>query len=97
VPHWLLHFLGTDSGSGPAYLWWSGFGANFGELTIVAALLALVRQHNCHVHHCFRLGRHPVEGTSFTVCRKHHPDGHVSAEDVRKRYHLYLGRTPGKG
>ena len=44
-----------------------------------------------------RLGRHVVEGTGQKVCRKHHPDGHLTAAHVRERYHIYLGGKPGKG
>lgn len=97
MPPWALHFLGVDSGSGPAYLWWSGFGANFGELAIVSALYAVVRRHNCHVRRCWRVGRRQVEGTGFVVCRRHDPAGTVTAADIRERYHLYLGKHPGRG
>jgi hypothetical protein len=76
---WLLHFTGVRPLQ-PSYWYnfWSGFGANFGELAIVGGLLTIVRQHNCHVHRCWRLGRHEVEGTPHKVCRRHHPDGHLT-------------------
>lgn len=82
--HWLNHVLGLDNGSGGWYLLWSGFGANFGELAIVGSLIAGVRHHNCHVRKCWRVGRHPVAGTAFVVCRRHHPDGAPTAADVRE-------------
>jgi hypothetical protein len=75
VGHWLLHFLGLDSASGPAYLAWSGFGGDLSELAIVAALLTVVRRHNCHAKRCWRIGRHKVPGTDFTCCAKHTPGG----------------------
>lgn len=81
MPHWLAHVLGLDNGSGRWYLFWSGAGANFGELTIVAALLAAVRHRNCEVHRCWRLGRHRT-AAGHLVCRRHHPDGHLTAEAV---------------
>lgn len=96
MPHWLLHFLGVDSGSGPAYLFWSGFGANFGEFAIAGGLFTLIRKHNCEVHRCWRLGRH-VTAAGQHVCRRHHPDGHLTAEGVRKAHHLYIGDRPGRG
>ena len=80
---------GTAGGPAPA--------VDIGELAIVGALAAMVRQHNCEVHHCWRLGRHVVEGTGLRVCRKHHPEGHLTAAGVRQRYHLYLGGKPGRG
>jgi hypothetical protein len=95
--HWLQHFLGTDSGAGTAYLWWSGAGSDLGELAIIGGLLTVARRHNCEVHGCWRLGRHAVEGTGHRVCRRHNPEGTVTAAHVRERYRLYIGSRPGKG
>ncbi len=81
--HLLAHLLGIDNEAGPWYAFWSGFGSDIGEVAIVGSLLAIVRKHNCHVRGCPRVGRHPVEGTTWTVCRRHHPDGHPTAEDVQ--------------
>lgn len=91
---WLLHVLGIDDASGRWYAFWSGFGSDLGELAIVGGLATLVRKHNCHVKRCPRLGRHPVEGTAFVVCRRHHPEDSPTAEHVRR---LYLGKRPGRG
>lgn len=83
---WLGHILGLDNGSGAWYLWWSGFGANFGELSIVVGLYALLRKHNCATHRCWRLGRHQwvdsSTGLSHALCRKHHPGDHLTAEHI---------------
>lgn len=95
--HWLAHFLGTDNLSGAYYGFWSGFGSDLGEFAIAGALLGVLRRYNCEVHGCWRLGRHAVEGTGHRVCRRHNPEGRVTAEHVRERYHLYLGGKPGKG
>ena len=95
--HLILHWLGVDNVSGPAYAWYSGAGSDIGELAIVGALLGVLRKHNCHVHGCWRVGRHQVEGTPFIVCHRHRPGGPVTAADVRKRYHLHLGSKPGRG
>jgi hypothetical protein len=43
------------------------------ELAILGGLAGIYRKHACHEPWCFRLGRHPVEGTPFRACRKHHP------------------------
>lgn len=32
------------------------------------------RRHNCHARWCPRFGRHPVAGTPYTVCARHHPE-----------------------
>lgn len=83
---WLLHFSGVDNGSGRWYLWWSGFGANFQEYALIGAVVLLYRRHNCHVHRCWRVGRYPVEGTGYVVCRAHHPEGPVTAGQVAARH-----------
>lgn len=83
---WLLHWLavhtGTVNEAGPFYGFWSGFGSDLGELAIIGGLAAVYRKHNCHVRRCWRLGRHPVAGTAFVTCRKHHPDDAPSPQDV---------------
>lgn len=85
-----LHPLGACS-SGPThdpclgYNFWSGIAGSFilGGGIWVGAITAL-RHRNCHVRGCWRIGRHPVEGTSFVVCRKHHPDDSPTAEQIRE-------------
>ena len=72
--HWLAHVLGLDDASGRFYAFWSGFGSDLSELALVAALVAVVRKHTCHVRRCWRIGHHPLDGTPWTVCRRHHPD-----------------------
>jgi len=71
---WLLHWLavhtGTVNESGPYYGFWSGFGSDLGEVAIVGGLLTMVRKHNCHQRHCWRIGRHLVDGTPW--CNRHH-------------------------
>jgi hypothetical protein len=79
--HLLAHFLGLDNASGTAYLAWSGFGGDLAELAIVGGLLTIVRRHNCEVHRCWRMGRHSTDG-GHMVCRKHHPDGHLTPGQV---------------
>jgi hypothetical protein len=71
--HWLEHYLGLTTASGPWYSFWSGIGSDFGELTIVAAVVGLYRHHNCHEKGCWRIGKFSVDGTPYTACRKHHP------------------------
>ena len=93
MPGWLLHFLGLDSGSGPAYLFWSGFGANFGEFTIAAAVWHHL---TCHEPRCWRLARYPVAGTTWKACRRHHP-APPRRGSIREQHRLYLGKQPGRG
>ena len=80
IQHWLAIHTGTLNEPGEYYGFWSGFGSDLGEGTIVVALAATlahsVRKHNCHMPGCWRVGRHPIEGTGYVVCRKHHPEDH---------------------
>ena len=94
--HWLLHVLGVDDVSGRWYGFWSGFGSDLGEVAIIGGLFTVYRRHNCEVHGCWRLGRHATAAGQH-VCRKHHPDGQLTAESVSAAHHLYLGKKPGRG
>lgn len=68
---WLAHVMGLDDASGGWYLFWSGIGADLGMFVAVGAFL---RHVNCHEVGCHRLGRYPIDGTPFKVCRVHHPE-----------------------
>jgi hypothetical protein len=71
----LSHVLGLDNLAGMWYGFWSGFGSITIPpiLTSFPIVFVLLRRHNCHHHLCWRIGRHPVEGSPYVVCRKHHP------------------------
>ncbi|MEZ0089919.1 hypothetical protein [Streptacidiphilus sp. EB129] len=77
----LAHWLGLDNASGPPYLWWSGAGADLGELAIIGGLVSIYRRHNCEVHRCWRLGRHAT-AAGHMVCRRHHPLDRLTSADV---------------
>ena len=81
LAHWLAVHTGTVNEGGPYYGFWSGFGSDLGELALVGGMLTLVRRHNCEVHRCWRIGRHATTG-GHQVCRRHHPDGHLTAAAV---------------
>lgn len=85
--HQILEFFGVIGESGKGYAFFSGIGSDIAELAIFGGAAALVRQRNCHVHRCWRLGRHKVAGTEHVVCRKHHPEGHLTHEHL-----LHLNR-----
>lgn len=82
----LAHVLGLD---GPSYWqnFWSGFGSCLSEFSIPVGMVVFWHRHTCHVNHprfCWRWGAHPVEGTPFRACRKHHPavPDRVTAEHI---------------
>lgn len=70
---WFLHITGADNEGGVIYALWSGAGGDIGSIPIVFGVVMLYRKHTCHVRHCWRLQRHPVAGTDYVVCAKHHP------------------------
>jgi hypothetical protein len=78
--HWIFHPL-----VGRGYQFWSGIGGGFMDLALCGWLYAFLRKHNCHTKGCWRIGRHVVEGTPFVVCRKHHPDGKPTVDEIHGR------------
>lgn len=66
-----LNWTGSNNTSGNQYGFWSGFGSDLGELTIIGALLAGYKHHNCAVKGCPRFGTHKVDGTKYKTCHKH--------------------------
>jgi hypothetical protein len=76
LQRWFLHYTGTGDTSGTWYAFWSGFGSDMGEVTLVGGMIALYRKHNCHSRWCPRLGRHDytdATGLVHLLCRRHHP------------------------
>lgn len=79
VQHWLSAHTGTGELSTNVYYnFWSGFGSDLGELTLVSAVgvgvYTAARKVNCHTKGCWRIGHHKLEGTPYILCRHHHPD-----------------------
>lgn len=67
----LAHFAWFLSGTSTWYVFWSGFGSCLTEFAIIGVVF---RKINCHTRGCWRIGHHHIEGTPYTVCRRHHPD-----------------------
>lgn len=57
--------------NGNGYQFWSGIGSDFGELTIITAIVVWWKTHECHVDGCHRFGKHPFQ--HYKLCKKHHP------------------------
>jgi hypothetical protein len=75
----ILNVLGITNVSGPWYAWWSGVA---GDLGLLGAAFTLYWRHTCHIKGCWRVGRHQVDGTTWVVCRKHHPEDAPTAAEV---------------
>lgn len=67
---WIEVHTGTVNESGPYYGFWSGFGSDIGEVTLIGGLILAARHANCAHRTCWRLGRHiTVDG--HKLCRHH--------------------------
>jgi hypothetical protein len=79
VRHWFALHTGTLHGGPDLYYnFWSGFGSDLGEATLISAVgigvYTGVRKANCHTKGCWRIGHHQLEGTPYILCRHHHPN-----------------------
>jgi hypothetical protein len=102
---WLAIHTGSASGqeSNGYYAYWSGFGSVFPwELglfvTAWAWIITHYRLNNCHVEKCPWIGKYPVAGGHYKVCRRHHPEAHVrqkrvSFEHIQHTHALHLLKT----
>jgi hypothetical protein len=91
--HWLQVHTGTINEPGPYYGFWSGFGSDIAEFSILGAigtgLYQLVKKVNCHEPGCWRVGTHPAAGGQFMLCYRHHPDymGKKPTHELIQRLH----------
>ena len=91
--HWLQVHTGTVNEPGPYYGFWSGFGSDLAEFSILGAIgtgvYQLVKKYNCHEPGCWRIGNHPAAGGQFLLCYRHHPDyrGKKPTHELIERLH----------
>jgi hypothetical protein len=77
--HWFALHTGTLHGGPDVYYnFWSGFGSDLGEATLISAVCigvyTGVRKVNCQTKGCWRIGHHALAGTPYILCKHHHPD-----------------------
>ena len=93
VNHWLGIHTGTLNETGPYYGFWSGFGSDLAEFSILGAIgtaaYQVVKKFNCHEPGCWRVGTHPAAGGQFLLCYRHHPDyrGKRPTHDLIEKLH----------
>jgi hypothetical protein len=93
VDHWLAVHTGTVNEPGVYYGFWSGFGSDIAEFSILGAIGAgvyqLVKKYNCHEPGCWRVGTHEAAGGQFLLCYRHHPDflGKRPTHEMIERMH----------
>jgi hypothetical protein len=61
---------GSRDEAGGYYGLWSGFGGALPDVLIFTAMAGWYWHRTCHVQHCWRPGRHQVDGSSW--CGRHH-------------------------
>ena len=97
VRHWFaLHTGILNGGPDKYYNFWSGFGSDLGEATLISAVgigvYTGVRKVNCHTRGCWRIGHHRLDGTPYILCRHHHPDvpnGGASHQHILEQHRKY--------
>lgn len=82
ITHFLVYVLGLDNEGGRWYAFWSGFGSDVSELSILGAVGVMVRKHQCHYPRCPRIGRFRVPDKPWVLCHKHHPDGAPTKAEI---------------
>lgn len=65
--------------SGKGYAFTSSVGSDLGELAVIGTIWHKL---NCHTRGCWRIGRQQVDGTTYVVCRKHHPADKPTPADI---------------
>jgi len=91
VRHWVaLHTGIINGGPDKYYNFWSGFGSDLGEATLISAVgigvYTGVRKVNCHTKGCWRIGHHTLDGTPYILCKHHHP--HVPSKGATHEHIL---------
>ena len=67
----IRHLADTCCLEGRGYQFWSGIGAGS---PLLATAIIMLRKHNCHVRHCWRIQWH-VDHHGHPVCKRHHSQG----------------------
>ena len=103
--HWFAVHTGTLHGGPDIYYnFWSGFGSDLGEATLISAVCVGVytgvRKVNCHTRRCWRIGHHPLDGTPYILCKHHHPNvpnRGATHEHILAQHHRYVIEKEAEG
>lgn len=81
--HGMAHLIGIDSQATQFYAFYSGFGTFLlASLGYTGLIVTMLRTLNCHAPGCPRIGRYPLAGGQFKVCRHHHADERVRDRSI---------------
>ena len=105
IRHWVaLHTGILNGGPDKYYNFWSGFGSDLGEATLITAvgagLYTGLRKVNCHSKGCWRIGKHQLAGTPYVLCHHHHPgvpSKGASHEHILEQHRRYQESQAAKG
>lgn len=95
-PRGFVHFFGIDTQQSDNYDFFSGPGPVFVTILLGSGALFTLWSHlNCHVDGCPRIGKFPLAGGQYKVCRQHLPEGHpahpakgeLTAELIHRHHH----------
>lgn len=98
LPYSFIHFWGIDTQQSDNYDFFSGSGPVWVTTFFGSSVFSTLWVHlNCHTDGCGRIGRFPVAGGQYKVCRKHHREivGHshkLTTELLRAEHTLHLDR-----
>jgi len=79
----IWHYLITNQ---PA---WISNVSNLTSITIFGAIAGFYNRFECNKPGCYRIGRHPVKGTTYRSCNKH-----MTAEDHAALRRLHAKKRP---
>jgi len=83
--YWFEVHTGTVNESGPYYGFWSGFGSDLGEVTLLAVFISAYRNVKCAS--CPRVAlHHKVPETGQRTCDKHTTQEHH--DELRRKHKL---------
>ena len=66
--YWIEVHVGAVRETRAYYGWWSGFGSDLGEVTLLGGAIAVWHHHNCHNGGCWRLGKHATPD-GYKLCK----------------------------
>lgn len=97
----IIHVTGTKIGPSGSYWYnfWSGFGSDFGEVSILSAMYLWYNHRKCVS--CRRIAKYEVEGTGWKTCHKHltathHDRLHAEHAVKHPEQHAMLNNTKVK-
>jgi hypothetical protein len=87
--HWIVHTMGVDYGVPYGHWVWYSFWSGFGLSLLASPFLLAWRHLNCHdPADWWRVGRYPVAGGQYRVCRIHHPDPEIREHGLTRQHIL---------